>query len=125
MRWLKDYKVLIILLLPFFKPLCFSSIWADSFMNILLNAYRVLSSGLIAVIWVKYYRKLDPFIFLYILYSVFSLMCVYVNNGDMVDMVISVFTMLSLILLICMSLETSRKAWIRAMFYIVLSRMLC
>ena len=90
-------------------------------MNTLLNFYRIVSSGLIAVIWIKFYRKVDSLIILYLVYSVFSVICVYVNGGDMIDTFISIFTMLSLILLICMSLEASKKAWMKAMFYIILT----
>lgn len=120
MKLLKDYKLLIFLLLPYFKPLCINDLWEGSAIDTAFNAYRVFSAFLVFVIWLKSYRKMGLLPIFYGVYSLFTLMAVMqTDKSNFMGSLIRELSMLSLILLIEMAYCASEKAIVRAMFAIM------
>ncbi len=120
MKLLKDYRVLVFLLIPYFKPLCVTSLWEGGMVDNFLNTYRILSCVIILFIWLSSYRRIGRLPLLYGVYGVFTLIALnHVNPAGISDTVIREMSIFSLILLIEMVYCVSENAVVRALFSIV------
>ncbi len=120
MNVLKDYKLLIFLLLPYFKPLCITNLWDGTAIDIFWNAYRAFSCVLILLFWLKSYRKIGKLPVIYCVYSLITIVAMlHTNPAGIMGALIIEGSMLSLIILIEMTCHASEKSLIRAFFTIV------
>lgn len=120
MKYLKDYRFLILLLIGYFKPLCISKLWDGTTVDIIWNVYRTFSCAVILLIWLKSYRKIGKLPVIYCVYSLITIVAMlHTNPIGIMGTVIIEGSMLSLMLLIEMACHASEKSLIRAFFTII------